>query len=48
MHYSCPEEIVMDNGLQFASAEFQLFLEEYGVVPLMAAVFNPQENGLVE
>ncbi len=38
----------MDNGPQFASAEFQLFLEEYGVIPLMAAIFNPQENGLVE
>ncbi len=46
--YGCPEEIVMDNGPQFASAEFQLFLEENGVVPLMASVFNPQENGLVE
>ncbi len=38
----------MDNGPQFASAEFQLFLEEHGVVPLMAAIYNPQENGLVE
>ncbi len=38
----------MDNGPQFVSAEFQLFLEEQGVKPLMASVFNPQENGLVE
>ncbi len=28
--YSCPDEIVMDNGPQFASAEFQLFLENRG------------------
>ncbi len=46
--YGCPEEMVMDNGPQFASTEFQLFLEENGVIPLMASVFNPQENGLVE
>ncbi len=35
MHYGCSEEIVMDNNPQFASAEFNLFLEESGIMPLM-------------
>ncbi len=38
----------MDNGLQFVSTEFQHFLEINGVHPIMCAVFNPRENGLVE
>ncbi len=38
----------MDNGPQFASSEFQQFLREYGVRALMASVYNPRENGLVE
>ncbi len=47
-HYGYPDEMVHDNGPQFASQEFQLFLEGGGVKDLLAAVFNPRENGLVE
>ncbi len=46
MHYGCSEEIVMDNSPQFASAEFNLFLEENGIMPLMASVFNPHGEWL--
>ncbi len=41
-------EVVMDNGPQFASSEFQQFLTEHGVHALMTTVYNPRENGLVE
>ncbi len=48
-HYSCPDEIVMDNGPQFArSQEFILFLEQHGVRPIPVSVYNLRENGLVE
>ncbi len=38
----------MDNGRQFGSQEFSLFIEEPGIEHQLAAIFNPQENGLVE
>ncbi len=46
--HGCPEEMVMDNGWQFASSEFQQFLSEYGVHALITMVYNPRENGLAE
>ncbi len=46
--YRCLDEVVMDNGPQFASSEFQQFLSEYGICALMIFVYNPRENGLVE
>ncbi len=46
--YSCPDELVMDNGPQFWSHEFQVFLEETAVKGLPVANYNPWENGLVE
>ncbi len=46
--YGCPDELVMDNGPQFWSHEFQVFLEETGVKGLPVANYNPWENGLVE
>ncbi len=46
--YGCPDSIVMDNGPQFVSAEFQQFLELKGVHPIMCSIFNLRENGLVK
>ncbi len=47
--YGCPDDIVMDNGAQFAhSQDFILFLEQHGVHPLHVSVYNPRENDLVE
>ncbi len=44
--YGCPDDIVMDNGPQFAhSQDFIFFLEQYGVCPLPVSVYNPRENG---
>ncbi len=45
--HGCPDKVVMDNGPQFASSEFQQFLTKHGVHALMTAVYNPRENGLV-
>ncbi len=38
--YGCPDSIIMDNGPQLVSAEFQQFLELKGVHPIMCSVFN--------
>ncbi len=46
--YSCPDSIVMDNGPQFVLTEFQHFLEINGIHPIICAVYNPRQNGLVE
>ncbi len=47
-HHGCPDKVVMDNGPQFASSEFQQFLTEHGVHALMMTVYSPRENGLME
>ncbi len=47
-HHGCPDKVVMDNGPQFASSEFQQFLGEHGVRALMTTIYNLRENGLVE
>ncbi len=41
-------KVIIGNGPQFALAEFQLFLEEQGIKLLIASVFNPPENRLME
>ncbi len=46
--HGCPDKVVMDNGPQFASFEFQQFLAEHGIWALMTSVYKPRENGLVE
>ncbi len=42
------DHLVMDNGLQFTSHEFQTFLADMGIHATPITVFNPCENGLVE
>ncbi len=44
---ACPDEMVMDNGPQFISQEFQVFLEEAAVMALPVFAYNPKEDGLV-
>ncbi len=47
--YSCHDEIVMDNGPQFAhSQDFMFFLEQQGVHAIPVSVYNPRKNGVVE
>ncbi len=47
-HHGNPNQLVSDNGLQFTSAEFTIFLKSHGVEHVRTAVYNPSENGLVE
>ncbi len=46
--YGNPNGLVSDNGPQFVSREFKEFLREKDIHHYRAAVYNPQENGLVE
>ncbi len=42
--YGLPEQVVSDNGPQFASAEFQQFMQGH----IRSAPYHPASNGLVE
>jgi hypothetical protein len=46
--YGNPNEIISDNGPQFISAKFTEFLKFRNIKHTRSAVYNPQENGLVE
>ena len=43
--FDCPELLVTDNGSQFVSNEFELFLKEYGVKHGKVTSYWPQANG---
>ena len=43
-----PEQVVSDNGPQFASSEFSLFLKSNGVKHIRCAPYHPSSNGAVE
>ena len=43
-----PQALVTDNGPQFVSRELEDFLAERDIHHYTTAVYNPQENGLVE
>ena len=46
--YGLPQAVVTDNGPQFVSRELEEYLKERDVHHYTTAVYNPQENGLVE
>lgn len=46
--YGLPEEVVSDNGPQFASAEFKQFLDKNGVKQTLVPPYHPSSNGAVE
>ena len=46
--YGLPAAIVSDNGPQFISREFKAFMEGNDIHHYRTAVYNPQENGVVE
>ena len=46
--YGLPEQIVTDNGPQFTSDEFSLFLRTNGVKHIRCSPYHPASNGLAE
>ena len=46
--YGVPAQVVTDNGPQFTSTEFQLFLKTNGIKHITTAPFHPATNGQAE
>ena len=46
--WGIPLQLVTDNGTQFVSAEFQLFLKQHGVKHYTTAPYKPSSNGAAE
>ena len=46
--YGYPDQLVSDNGPQFASNEFEQFMKGAGVFHYRSAPYHPATNGLVE
>ena len=46
--FGLPEQVVTDNGPQFASAEFAGFLRANGIQHIRVAPYHPASNGLAE
>lgn len=46
--YGLPEEVVTDNGPQFTSADFELFLSRNGVLHSKSPPYHPASNGSAE
>ncbi|CAM4535716.1 unnamed protein product [Lepidochelys olivacea] len=46
--FSLPEQLVSDNGLQFASQEFGNFMKATGIHHITSAPYHPSTNGLAE
>ena len=46
--YGLPQQVVSDNGPQFISAEFQLFMKCNGIKHIQCSPYHPSLNGLAE
>ena len=47
-HFGLPLTFVSDNGPNFVSREFELFLEKNGVHHITSAPYQPRTNGQAE
>ena len=46
--YGIPEQLVSDNGPQFKSDEFEVFMKQNGIRHITSAPYHPSTNGLAE
>lgn len=46
--FGLPEELVSDNGPQFTSEEFELFLSKNGIKHNRVSPYHPASNGAAE
>ena len=46
--YGIPEELVSDNGPQFTSEEFSVFMKNNGIKHTTSAPYQPATNGAAE
>ena len=46
--YGLPDQIVSDNGPQFTSTEFEIFMKRNGIKHTRSAPYHPSTNGLAE
>ena len=46
--YGLPQQLVSDNGPQFTSADFAVFLRKNGVKHIHSLPYHPSTNGLAE
>ncbi|XP_033733620.1 uncharacterized protein K02A2.6-like [Pecten maximus] len=46
--YGIPRQLVSDNGPQFTSKEFEMFMKQNGIRHITSAPYHPRTNGLAE
>ena len=46
--YGLPEQLVTDNGPQFTSGEFDMFMKYNGIKHMFTAPYHPKSNGEAE
>ena len=46
--HGIPEQIVIDNGTQFMSEAFEIFMKRNGIKHVKSAPYHPASNGLAE